>query len=73
MQLPVERIAVTQPPRGWFHGVTFALYELYRQAGGAGGGGICSIGGPGRRAPGLGVVLGGMAAAWLLRRRGRRR
>jgi hypothetical protein len=49
------------------------FYELYRQAGGAGGGGICSIGGPGRQAPALGAVLGGMAAAWLLRRRGRRR
>lgn len=48
------------------------FYELYRQAGGAGGGGICSIGGPGHRAPALGAVLGGMAAAWLLRRRGRR-
>jgi hypothetical protein len=48
------------------------FFELYRQAGGAGGGGICSISRPGGRATALGAVLGGMAAAWLLRRRGRR-
>jgi hypothetical protein len=49
------------------------FFELYRQAGGTGGGGICSIGGPRHRTPVLGAVLGGMAAACLLRRRGRRR
>lgn len=49
------------------------FFELYRQAGGTGGGGICSIGRPLHRAPAPGAVLGGIAAAWLLRRRGRRR
>jgi hypothetical protein len=48
------------------------FFELYRQAGGSGGGGICSIGRPGRRPPVLGMLVGGIAAAWILRRRGRR-
>jgi len=48
------------------------FFELYRQSGGTGGGGICSISRLGRRQPALGALLGGMAAAWLLRRRGRR-
>ena len=31
-KLPFTRIAVTKPPDEWFHGITRALYELYRQA-----------------------------------------
>src|SRR5689334_6888579 len=31
-QLPVERIAITVPPRGWFHGISFAIHKLHRQA-----------------------------------------
>ena len=48
------------------------FFELYRLAGGTGGGGLRSITRPGSRVPWLGAVLGGMAVAWLARRRGRR-
>jgi hypothetical protein len=30
MQLPFERIAVTVPPAEWFHGISRALFEIYR-------------------------------------------
>jgi hypothetical protein len=47
------------------------FFELYRAAGGGGGGGLCSVGSrPG--GPLSGVVLSGVAALWLARRRKRR-
>ena len=30
--VPIRRILVTVPPRGWFHGISYKLFELYRQA-----------------------------------------
>ena len=32
MTLPFSRIAVTAPPKAWFHGITSATYQLCRQA-----------------------------------------
>jgi hypothetical protein len=48
------------------------FFELYKEAGGHGGGGLCSVVRPRSRAPGLGVALCTMAAALLLRRRSKR-
>jgi len=31
-RLPIQRIAITVPPDGWFHGIARALFDLYRQA-----------------------------------------
>jgi hypothetical protein len=49
------------------------FFELYRQAGGTGGGGLCSIAAPERRTPMLGLLASVVAAAWLARRRIRQR
>lgn len=32
MTLPFSRIAITAPPKAWFHGITSATYEICRQA-----------------------------------------
>jgi hypothetical protein len=31
-RLPIQRIAITVPPNGWFYGIASALFKLYRQA-----------------------------------------
>jgi len=31
-RLPIQRIAITVPPDGWFHGIARALFDLYREA-----------------------------------------
>jgi Glycosyl transferases group 1 len=30
--VPIRRILVTVPPRAWFHGISYKLFEIYRQA-----------------------------------------
>jgi hypothetical protein len=49
------------------------FFELYRQAGGSGGGGICSIAHAHRGEHGAAFTLSGIAALLVMRRRMRRR
>jgi hypothetical protein len=30
--IPIRRILVSVPPRDWFHGICYRLFEIYRQA-----------------------------------------